>query len=119
MAALKNLTRRPVTFSVTHPDAPRASTPFSQITQSAKTGEFSSKRLLLSLPNTITVLAGETADVPDHAIEDGKRAGLVLVEQKDEPQYGLKQAAKAEPQQPALDAQADEPASRKPRKGTG
>lgn len=116
MAALKNPTKRPVTFSVTHPDAPRASTPFSQVTQSAKTGEYSSKRLLLSLPNTITVLAGETAEVPDHAIEDGKRVGLI--EQKDEPQHGLKQAAEPPPQ-PAPDAQAEESVLRNSRKGAG
>jgi len=102
MVALKNPHKRPVTFSVTHPDAPRAATSFAQVLHDRRTGELATRKLQLNLPNSITVLAGESREgIPDYALADALRAGLLQIQDKpadadvgnadDKPQIALKQ----------------------------
>lgn len=95
MAQYRNPTKRPLTIVISHQDAPRTTVAFTDGVHDPQTGEVLDKRLERRLPESITLLGGETRELPDYAKKDALAAGLVKVEERPDekkpPQEALKE----------------------------
>jgi hypothetical protein len=81
MVALRNPSKRPVTLVLTHEDAPKVPLEVTQVLHDKRTGEVAHRPVAMRLPDSLTILGGETREgLPDYVRKEALRRGLVVTD---------------------------------------